>query len=250
MVLWVVFDLDDTLLLNRPIDAHLRGSNSPVTPDEDVTIEAYVDTLRVLKFLKDRGTPIALASFRTNARDVLRNFGLLQYFDDLEFGQDNRTKVDMIHNLSRRLKLNPFDAIFFDDMPENVELCTDSLIYTVQANPHTGVTLEELFDALSAIQKQPLYVLGEANLDQSEFAAYFPDYRVSFLTCDSSSRTIDNILSVSAEYNPLIMRITGKYTIELFTPKLQLKVQGEDLYHALDALLEKYDSLENLEQSD
>lgn len=234
-MVWVVFDLDDTLLRNDPV------GKTPGTPlssdDEDVNLVAYHETERVLRYLYDREIPIALASFRTNARDTLAEFGLLSYFQALEFGQDGRSKATMINQLAKKLKLDPYEAIFFDDNDENVELCTNKLIYTVSVHRLQGVTLAMLFNALTALRNRPLYIVTRSNIDEQELRAFFPDFRVFFLTaCRGDDRSIALILRETAKHNPLALRIGVKDELSLFVNEQQYVTRSNDLYLGLDEL--------------
>jgi len=238
---WFVFDLDDTLLLNSPSDAHTRTTFSPVTPDEQVTISIYAETRKVLDYLASRGYVITLASFRTNATETLRDFGLASYFRDVEYGQDTRTKLVMIQNLASRLHLNPYDAIFFDDNPFNVELCRNNLIYTLPVNEAIGVTLTQVFTALNASRLAVLYIVSSIPLPQEEIAAYFADFRVIFLPYCLQTEVIVKILDTLTDYEPHVLRVQQQGLLELFVGYKQYIVRTDDLYKGLEELFAEHE---------
>lgn len=246
MVRWIIFDLDDTLLLNQDTGPAIRAFNDPITPvvmTDNIRLTLYPDTLRVLQFLKSRNIPIAMASFRTNAEEVLTEFGLLKYFKALEYGQDGRTKVTMIQQLGQRLNLDPQEAVFYDDLHENVELCNNNLIYTIKVNPHVGVTMEQLFNGLSAIQSQPLYIFNQSNVKKTELAAYFPDFRVVYLSHGGGARDISSVMRIASNRKSLVLKVTNHYDLELHTETNIFIVHTADLYHGIDEILIKYDAI-------
>jgi len=234
MPLWVVFDLDNTLILNTPITA---TPNTSIGEDEELVLSLYQDTERTLKFLSDRGIPIALASFRTNAEDVVKQYELRKYFAAIVHTTDRRTdkrsKSEMIHQLATKVNLSPYDALFFDDLPENVEECNNRLINTVYVDPDQGVTFELLFDSLLTALRPPFYVLSNRPLPNDELVSYLGEYRVVFLTCGANSATALDVI----KYQPTatVMYVPAASTIDLFHQGIRVRVVHEDLWECLDA---------------
>ena len=232
MTVWVVFDLDNTLILNTPVP--------PTSADrEGIQLTLYQDTQRVLQFLADRRIPIAMASFRTNAITVLQDHGLDTYFNSIRYtldrDTDKRTKYEMIQELATELRLSIHDVIFFDDLPENVVECGDKLIHTVQVDPVQGVTLELLFDALLTSLSTPFYVLSTRVLPQEEIVSYLGEYRVVFLTCPATSDTAYDI--TEKQPSAVVMLVPAPNTIELFYHGRQVRVTYPDLWKCLDSAI-------------
>jgi HAD superfamily phosphatase (TIGR01681 family) len=244
MPVWTVFDLDNTLILNTPI------ASTPNTPigQEELLLTPYADTQRALEFLTDRGVIITLASFRTNAEEVLRQHGIRQHFAAIEYTRDHvadqRTKSYMIEQLATKLGLSVHDAIFFDDLPENVEECNNQLIYTVPVDPRRGVTLELLFDSLIAALRPPFYIMNTRPLPQEELINYLAEYRVTFLTCGATPTLAFHL--TASQPTATVMLVRDANTIELFHGKTQARVTYPDLYECLDAVIAQL----NIEQAD
>lgn len=232
---WTIFDLDDTLLRN-----YLPKGAADV--DENVTLHLYPDTERVLRFLKDRGFPIVLASFRTNAQEALQKFGLLKYFDALRYGQDGQTKVDMINELAHELGYDPRTAVFFDDNRENYKLCNNEFIYTVLVDQQKGVTMEQMFDAITAMLQRPLYILSDQPLNEAEIRARFPDLRVVMI---SQRLAVNTILRRMEETDPLVLQVTGCWQLDLFTLRQKLSHQSKDFYMSLNTVLGRLTQIED-----
>ena len=243
MALWVIFDLDDTLIRNTPNTVGAVTSDGNTTPYDDVDLSLYADTMRILHFLHDRGVPITLASFRTNAEEVLRDFDMLRYFSALQYGQDRRTKLDMIHNLAEELGFNHLEAIFFDDREDNIQLTSQAFIHSVLVSPRTGVTLEQVFNAISASRNPVLYVMTDLELNEEELQAYFHDYRLSFIRGTHSLQQVRGVLLYTQE---LILRISDGQ-LELFTidDQYQIIVKANDLYDGLDELFGQLEQLQS-----
>ena len=237
--LWCVFDLDDTIIRNELLA-------TPNTPNsvESYRLEPFRDTQRALDFLKQRQIPVALASFRTNAPQVLREHGLLEHFDAVRYTldrqHDQRTKFEMIQELAQELSLSPYHAVFFDDLPENVEDCNNRLIYTVAVEPTVGVTLELLFDSLFAALRSPCYILSRTTLPTQEIANYLEDYRVVFLTCNPSVATARRI--AETDRSPVVLLWTPG-TLDLFHRDNHVRVSYPNFYESLDAGLHQLQGL-------
>lgn len=102
----IVFDLDYTL----------------VTPDGAL----YKNVKRMLEDIKKAGIKIALASYNKDGESILKKNKIRTYFDivlceswwsvhDLDF------KLGMLSNILQTSTLQPFDVIFYDDHPKNIE---------------------------------------------------------------------------------------------------------------------------------
>ncbi|MFV5693916.1 beta-phosphoglucomutase [Flavobacterium sp. LB3P122] len=78
----------------------------------------------VLKFLKEKGQPIALGSASKNARPILEKTGILSYFDAIVDGNDvTNAKPDpeVFLIAAKLLNINPEDAIVFEDSVAGVQ---------------------------------------------------------------------------------------------------------------------------------
>jgi beta-phosphoglucomutase len=78
----------------------------------------------VLKFLKEKGQPIALGSASKNARPILEKTGILTYFDAIVDGNDvTNAKPDpeVFLIAAKLLNINPEDAIVFEDSVAGVQ---------------------------------------------------------------------------------------------------------------------------------
>lgn len=226
MSVWVVFDLDNTLILNTPL-----GPSS-----DDMKLNLFRDTEKVLSFLYDREIPITLASFRTNADVVLQEHDLYKYFSAITYTRDRdtdkRLKYDMIQELSSELDLSPSDAVFFDDMLENVKDCNQGLIYTIYVNPTVGVTLDLLFDALYNMTKHPLYILTRQDVNKRAISNYLKEYRMIFLDNDVSDEIAWRIADTDS--NPVVLLMLNQTTIEYFYHDNRVKATHSDRYRNFD----------------
>ena len=242
MPLWTVFDLDNTLILNAPAAA------TPSSPNEeaDLILTPYAETERVLQFLASRGVIITMASFRTNAEQVLREHGLRDYFAAIEYTQDRnrdrRSKSEMINELAEQLNLSIYDAVFFDDLEENVEECNNDLIHTIRVDERKGVTMELLFDALLNALRPPFYVMSQRPLPREGLVNYLGEYRVTFLNCGVSAQQAFQITRVQP--NATVMIVPAPNTIELFHGGNQVRVTYPDLYECLDAAVNELQGME------
>jgi HAD superfamily phosphatase (TIGR01681 family) len=232
MPVWTVFDLDNTLILNPPVGF------TPISPDqEDEQLMPYQDTERALRFLNERGVIVTLASFRTNAEQVLRRYHLRDYFAAIRYTTDRtadtRTKTQMIQELAQQLNLSIHEAVFFDDFPANVRECTDNLIHTVHVDPKIGVSLELLFDSLYAALRPPFYVMSSRDLPVEEVTNYLSEYRVTFLDCAASADSA--WIVIRKDPRATVMLVPAASTIELFHRSTHVRVVYPDLYECLDA---------------
>ena len=78
----------------------------------------------VLKFLKEKGQPIALGSASKNARPILEKTGILSYFDVIVDGNDvTNAKPDpeVFLIAAKLLNTNPEDAIVFEDSVAGIQ---------------------------------------------------------------------------------------------------------------------------------
>ena len=220
-MVWVVFDLDNTLILNLDVAPYLL---------------LYKDTYRVLDFLQARGVIITLASFRTNVEEVLQQYNLDTYFTAVRFTADHdtdkRKKSEMIEELGQELGLSIHEAIFFDDLYQNVEECTNQLIHTVHVDPKTGITLELLFSSLLNTLLPPLYILSHHPLPEEEIGAYTGEYRVSFLTC-SPQRDLAREISASHP-TAMVIYVPVKSSVELFSRGEKVEVADSNVWKCLD----------------
>lgn len=78
----------------------------------------------VLKFLKQKGQPIALGSASKNARPILEKTGILSYFDAIVDGNDvTNAKPDpeVFLTAARLLNMKPEHALVFEDSVAGVQ---------------------------------------------------------------------------------------------------------------------------------
>jgi beta-phosphoglucomutase len=86
--------------------------------------EILPGVLAILKFLKEKGQPIALGSASKNARPILEKTGILHYFDAIVDGNDvTNAKPDpeVFLIAAKLLKTKPEDAFVFEDSVAGVQ---------------------------------------------------------------------------------------------------------------------------------
>ncbi len=96
----VIFDLDLTLWNGRVM---------------------YNDTLQILKYMRKNNIPMYIASFHSAAPFVTHNLGIINYFNEIHYGQFS----SKAHMISQILKYHPNvkknEILFFDDDKFNIE---------------------------------------------------------------------------------------------------------------------------------
>ena len=118
--MWLVFDLDSTLLINlRP--------------------ELFPQVKKLLLKLHQEGYTMFLCSFNREGRDILWQTSLLSCFRDTRCDVGG-PKAPIIQELSSTYNLPLAECRFFDDCEHNIKTCTDAGIQSIKVDPEVGVT--------------------------------------------------------------------------------------------------------------
>ena len=88
--------------------------------NHDKELELYDDVEEMLKFLKQKGVKLAIATnaYRLSANDALKYLNILNIFDDIICYDDvknGKPSADMLYTLLNRFKISNKDAIFVGD---------------------------------------------------------------------------------------------------------------------------------------
>jgi soluble P-type ATPase len=100
----------------------------------------FSDTVDILKTLKQKGIPLYIASFHTDALNVCKDLQIDHFFQRVLYGID-RTKLDMIRDiLSDHTTVSESDTVFFDDNYENIQLVKKESSVRCVHIPEGGIT--------------------------------------------------------------------------------------------------------------
>ena len=121
----IIFDLDDTLI------------------DGSVCDKLFVDTLKVLGFLKDRGCKMIIASHNHDADWYLRKNNISHFFDEIKVcSSDN--KVPEVEATIKEQKVRKEETLFVDDLEEIVTDVRKAGVPSLLVNYEIGVTLVQI----------------------------------------------------------------------------------------------------------
>lgn len=120
-----VFDLDETLVhydLFTPL--------------------LFPDTIEILKFAKDNGVKLCIASHNYGSETLLKYLGIVDYFDYIFGYYDTTHKQSHLQEIIDKYNVSNGDIIFFDDTTENIQSGRDIGINSVLVNFRKGIKLE------------------------------------------------------------------------------------------------------------
>ena len=96
--------------------------------------EILPDVLKILKFLKENNTPIALGSASKNAKPILEKVKLLGYFDFIVDG-NNVTKAkpdpEVFLIAAKKMNIAPENCIVFEDAVAGIEAANNAKMTSI-----------------------------------------------------------------------------------------------------------------------
>jgi len=98
-----ILDLDDTL-----------------TKDDYFGYVLCNDTIIVLEYLKKKQVKIVMATHNYDANNIAHKLGIFKYFDLILSYHDYTDKLSHINTALKIFNFEPSDAIFYDDLYENI----------------------------------------------------------------------------------------------------------------------------------
>jgi HAD superfamily phosphatase (TIGR01681 family) len=124
----VVFDLDDTLI------------------DEDGI--PFNDAEEILRWSKEKGLFVALASYNSDAERILRRLRWIKYFDYIApFGMTETKKIHL-SDILMALGIKPAETIFVDDRFDNVMHARELGIHVLKVDPKHGAQLNSVVNVI------------------------------------------------------------------------------------------------------
>lgn len=131
-----IFDLDDTLI-------HEGFDDIP-------GVFIFDETIEVLKFLKNSGHILAIASHNDRALELLKKNGISQYFDfNLVQGYEHTDKIGHLTNiLNNCKKFTAKDCIFFDDLEVHVKIAHNMGMQGEVCCYKKGITMKQIIKYL------------------------------------------------------------------------------------------------------
>ena len=96
--------------------------------------ELSPDVLTVLKFLQDKNQPIALGSASKNARRILKQTNIQEFFDAIVDGNDvSKAKPDpeVFINAAKQLRADAEDCVVFEDSVAGIEAANSAHMISI-----------------------------------------------------------------------------------------------------------------------
>jgi len=126
----VLFDLDYTLTVER----------------EDTGMELCDDALAILVWLKAREErlKIVLVTHNDYAFHVCQKLKMDRFFDLILAHHDNTNKASHLSRALQHFGMEPSDAVFFDDVFENVVTGRRLGVRSIQVSSRTGITFQQV----------------------------------------------------------------------------------------------------------
>ncbi|MFX0556448.1 beta-phosphoglucomutase [Maribacter sp. CXY002] len=110
--------------------------------------EILPDVPRILKYLKDKGMPIALGSASKNARPILEKVNLLHYFDSIVDGNSvTKAKPDpeVFIMAANNLNMSPNQCVVFEDAVAGIEAANNAGMVSVGIG-HEDILVEAKYN--------------------------------------------------------------------------------------------------------
>ena len=127
-IICIIFDLDDVLI-------H-EGFYPEIIP---------VDNLEyIIKNLYNDGYILAIASYNQTAKCCLEQLNLDHYFSVIIGRRDIDFKKSMLQEIFQKLNINSSEAIFFDDVEDNITTALNLNCNGILVNYETGITIKNV----------------------------------------------------------------------------------------------------------
>ena len=165
--MWFALDLDRTLI-----------------DDHEVP---FPEVVEILNFIQEQGYDMTVVSYNLNVEEIVTRLGWDSYFRKVICDR-NRTKAQIIKDISTELQLKAGDAVLIDDLDTNVHTCIEAGIHAVLVNASQGFQLTEAQQLLQYHQLPVIWLAALPfqyhKLAQDAFKGYFVRYYASHVDID------------------------------------------------------------------